>query len=138
MEPTDLLLGKMLGELYRMQRKLGMPCGASDTHVFGLLNGFEDSIESELEAIGQVPKHHVRQVVGVLDEIWSDPARRQEFTGFYDIEDRLEDEGVDRAQAIKILMYLKSRGQFDELIQAMDSSGSPTECRGLNLGEFDR
>ena len=39
-------LGKLLGEVYRIQRHLEMPNAPDEATVYGLLNGMEVEIES--------------------------------------------------------------------------------------------
>ena len=34
---TNRLLGKLLGETYRLQRKMGVPVSATEQRIFGLL-----------------------------------------------------------------------------------------------------
>lgn len=55
------------------------------------------------------------------------------FKGFYDIERELQEAGVDRAQAIRILTFFQANGQFQELIAKMDTSHSPSECRTFRV-----
>ncbi len=70
---TKILLGKILGEVYRIEKRFpNMACPASQGQIYGLLNGFEDAIEQELEMTGSVPKEHVEIVANVLDEIYLD------------------------------------------------------------------
>ncbi|MEN8131689.1 MAG: hypothetical protein ABFS45_16175 [Pseudomonadota bacterium] len=133
-----LFLGKMLGEIYRMERANdNVACHVRSAHIYALLNGFEHAIDRELEMIGYVSKEKLKAVMDVLDPIWADRERLEKFKGFYDIERKLSAKGVDRGDAIAILTYLKANGQFTEIIDKMDSSHSPTECRTFELSDWD-
>jgi len=128
------LLGKILAETYRIQRRTpGFAVGVDDAHIYGLQNGFEHVIERELEGIGTITKREFDHVGDVLDLYDSDPAKLAAFKGFYDIEGELKAGGVDRLKAIQILTYLNANGQFDALIRKMDSDHSPSECRKFDL-----
>ncbi len=136
---TKILLGKILGEIYKIEKRLpDMTCPATQGQIYGLLNGFENAIEDELEMTGFVSKEHVEIVGNVLDEIWLDKEKLNSFKGFYDIERRLSSMGVDRGQANKILRYFNADNRFVEIIAKMDTSDSPSESRRFNLSEFDK
>lgn len=135
---TKLLFGKILGEIYRIQRVSDeIACPAIPGQIFALLNGFEDAVDKEIEMMGSITKEQVRAVMDVLDPIWMDREKLANFKGFYDIENELQRRGVDRVDAISILTYLKANHQFEEIIDKMNSSGSPTECRRFELSEWD-
>jgi hypothetical protein len=133
-----VLLGKILGEIYRLQRgNEDVSCPASDSHIFALLNGFEGAINEELNRIGFVTEAEVRAVMDVLEPIWLDKEKLDAFKGFYDIEHKLEAVGVGRSKAIGILKFLHANQQFTDVIKKMDTSGSPIECRTFELDEWD-
>ncbi|MGZ4977010.1 MAG: hypothetical protein ACXV8O_07655 [Methylobacter sp.] len=135
---SKLLLGKILGEIYRIQRSSEeVSCPASDCQIYALLNGFEDAVNQELEMIGFISSDQVRSVVDVLEPIWQDVEQLKAFKGFYDIERELQNRGVDRSAAIRVLKYLKANNQFIDIIGKMDSSGSPSECRRFDLSDWD-
>jgi hypothetical protein len=135
-DTNALLLGKLLAEVYRVQRKLEIPT-ADDATIYGLRNGFETVVAEELERIGFVSKAQVKHVMDVLDPIWQDPTKLVAFKGFYDIERELESGGVDRTTAIAVLTYLNAHGQFTDVIAKMDTSGSPGECRKFDLSKWE-
>lgn len=136
---TKRLFGRLLGEVFRIQRSLpDLACAASDAQIYGLLNGFEDSLNEILERTGDISAEKVKAVMDVLEPIWADADKLKSFKGFYDIERELEQRGVDRSDAIAILRYLKANHQFTDVIEKMDSSHSPTECRRFELTEWDR
>ena len=137
-QQTKTLLGKLLGEIYRIEKRTqSMPCPVDDSRVFGLVNGFETAIDEELESIGFVTGDQVDAVADALEPYFLSPEKLAHFKGFYDIEDELESRGVDRATALAIITYFNMRGQFSSVISKMDSSGSPTECRTFEPSEFD-
>ena len=135
-DTNALLLGKLLAEVYRVQRKLEIPT-ADDATIYGLRNGFETVVAEELERIGFVSKAQVKHVMDVLDPIWQDPTKLAAFKGFYDIESELESGGVDRSTAIAVLTYLNAHGQFTDVIAKMDTNHSPGECRKFVLSKWE-
>lgn len=138
MDETKLLLGKLLGEVYRLQNNAGVRSDVGKAQIYGLLNGFENCIAHELEMIGFIPKEKVDAVGGVLEEYFNDDKKLESFKGYYDIEHALEDRGVDRSEAIRILTYFNAGHQFSSVIAKMDSPGSPSECRTFKLNEFEK
>jgi hypothetical protein len=135
-DTNAVLLGKLLAEVYRVQRKLEIPT-ADDATIYGLRNGFETVVAEELERVGFVSKAQVKHVMDVLDPIWQDPTKLAAFKGFYDIERELESGGVDRSTAIAVLTYLNAQGQFTDVIAKMDTHGSPGECRTFVLSKWE-
>ena len=136
---TKLLLGKLLGEVYRIQKNNeDITCSVENAQIYGLLNGFETAIDYELEIMGHITNEQLTAVSKVLMPIFNDKEKLNEFQGFYDIEDELKSLGVDRVEAIKILTYFKAKNQFISIIEKMDSSGSPSECRKFDLYERDK
>ncbi len=137
MDTNKMLLGKILGEIYRLQKKIGVPHSASDPHIYGLLNGFESVIDEQIEKIGWVSKEQFNHTISVLTPYWKDENKLADFKGFYDIESELEDGGVSRGVAIQILSYLYANNQFTDVINKMNSSDSPSECRTFKMNEWD-
>jgi hypothetical protein len=137
MEGDDLkrFLGRLLGETYRVQRKLGLPQSVNDATLYGLLNGMENVIDDELELMGWVTTEQAEHLLRVLDRVEQDPKRKAAFKGFYEIEKELAEGGVDRLAAITILRWAKAAGKFQELIGRMDSADSPEECRRFDLDD---
>lgn len=136
---TKRLFGRLLGEVFRIQKAIPqLSCAASDAQIYGLLSGFEGAVDEILERTGDISAEKVKAVMDVLEPIWSDEERLKKFKGFYDIERELQQHGVDRSDAIAILTYLKANHQFTDVIEKMDSSYSPSECRRFELTEWDR
>ncbi|HCB12101.1 MAG TPA: hypothetical protein DEP36_00820 [Gammaproteobacteria bacterium] len=136
---TKRLFGRLFGEVFRIQKAMpDVACAVSDAQIYGLLNGFEDAINELLERTGDISAEKVKAVMDMLEPIWADEEKLKNFTGFYGIERALQQQGVDRSDAIAILRYLKANHQFTDVIEKMDSSDSPTECRRFELTEWDR
>ena len=131
-----LLLGKILGEIYRIQRKIGIATEGKDV-AFGLRRGFESVLEDTFRDIGGVSTAQLQAVDSVLGEYFADPAKLAEFTGFYEIEPKLAALGVDRGTAMTIMTYQKATGRYDSVLDKMDCSGSPHQCRTFELDRWD-
>lgn len=134
MEPeTKLFLGKLLGEVYCLQR-LVQPknCAASEATTYGLLNGIESVID---ECIPDefITSADINTVADTLEPYFN---QSKQLKGYYDIEHNLETQGVDRVKAIKVLTYFKAKGQFSFVIKIIEdgatNGGSPIE-----LGHLD-
>lgn len=132
----ELLLGKILGEIYRMQRHVGMATEGPAVS-YALCHGFEHVLADTFREIGGISKAQVGAVNSVLDEYFDDPEKLEAFRGFYEIEYKLERLGVCRGTAITILKYMKATGRYDPMLNKMDCSGSPGECRTFELGKWD-
>jgi hypothetical protein len=100
---TKTILGKLLGEVFRIQKRTGVPT-YSDGTIYGLLNGVEPAIDSVINEISFVSTELVDRAAKVLQPIFDDPAKLAAFNGFYDIEHELQDAGIDRGTAIQIFL----------------------------------
>ncbi len=133
-----VFLGKILGEIYRIQNNTeGFSCFAEPSQIFGLLNGFETVIDEEIKSVGFISSEKLKAVTKILDEYWDDQKKEADFKGFFDIEPKLLESGIKRGEASQILKYLKAEGLYITLIDKMDSTNSPSECRTFDLGELD-
>lgn len=136
-----LLLGKILGETYRIQKRTkGMVCSASNQTIYGLVNGIESAVNDELRSLKEadLSQDNVDKVSAILDEIYIDPEEMAKVTGYYSIQNKLNDAGIDRGQALKIITYFNEGGMFEELIAKMNSSNSPIECKTFDVKSEDR
>ena len=131
------VFGKVLGEIYRIQNRLEISNGISSAKIYGLLNGFERTIDEEIENIGWTSDHTQDQVETILDKYFSDEKLLKKFKGYYDIDSELKHENIDRMTAIRVIKMLKEEGRFITLINKMDSSDSPVECRTFNLYNWE-
>ena len=133
---SSVLFGKILGEIYRVQRASDVVvCPASQGRIYALLNGFEGAVERELEVVGTISDTQVKAVIDILLAVWQDKNRLNHFKGYYDLEADLQRRNISREQAIKIFTYLKANHQFVDLIERMNSSHSPSECKTFDLDE---
>jgi hypothetical protein len=70
---TKLLLGRLLGELYSTRRVLTGGSRVGDATIYGLLNGFETTIDEQMALTGHVSAEQVRHVEEVLNPYFHDP-----------------------------------------------------------------
>jgi len=133
---SRVLFGKILGEIYRFQRASDVVvCPASQGRIYALLNGFEGAVERELEVVETISDTQVKAVTDILLVVWQDKNRLNHFKGYYDLEADLQRRNISREQAIKIFTYLKANHQFVDLIERMNGSHSPSECKNFDLDE---
>jgi hypothetical protein len=131
-------LGKILGEIYRLQMHTNeMACGATKQRIFGLLHGIEEAIDEELETIGWVSNVDIQRVTDALEKFYPEDEKIAKFKGFYDIESGLRSLGLSRGQISQVIKYFKAGECYLELIEKMDSTNSPSECRKFRESEFD-
>jgi hypothetical protein len=131
-----IFLAKILGEIYRIQKRIkDLPCSATDSHIYGLLKGFEDSINLELD-YELITKQEVSKVSNILNEIWIDDEKLKNFKGYYDIESEFEKLNIPRWKIILILTKLKSEDRYTRLLEKMDSNNSPGECRKFDIESY--
>ena len=131
---NKILLGKILGEIYRLQRESrNVQCFANKARIYALLHGFEIAIDEELEEIGFVTTEQVNAVNDVLSSIVTNEDLNERFKGYYDIEDNLKEMDIDRPTATKILKFFNAQGSFADLIKRMDSRDSPVECKNFDI-----
>ena len=101
--------------------------------IYGLINGIEVVIDEELEKTELIQKDFYNTLSHTLSEINRNEKERNEFRGYYDIENKLGWEHSERGKAHVVLTYMKSMGRFVELINKMDSADSPDEMRNFDL-----
>lgn len=139
MDENKLVFAKILGEIYRTQKRIDKNlCNVSDARIYGLLNGVQRVVNEELENMNFVSENHERFMVGVLNEYFTDPNKLQNLKGYYDIEDELESVGIDRSTAITILTLLQEEGRFTNVIAKFNSSGSPVECKTFEIEDYEK
>ncbi|TYA10913.1 hypothetical protein FRY98_24395 [Paenibacillus faecis] len=135
---TKLTLGKILGEIYRIQKhSKSVICPVGNDTIFGLLNGFEETLEREIESLELISSEEVAFVSRVLNKYFTDEQKLNDFNGYYDIEAELEERGIDRIKAKRIITMFKAEGRFLKVIEKMDSSGSPAECRTFEIPDYE-
>lgn len=135
---TKVVFGKILGEIYRLQRAGGLPVPSDQGRIYGLLNGIEQAIDEELTSVGFISNAQISHAQAVLDRYFYDEDKLDAFQGFYDVEAELERGGVDRGDAIPILRYFLASGRYVDLIEKMNGKGSPIECKDFSLDEWSK
>lgn len=60
-----LALGRIIGNLYKIQREQGV--NVSEAKVFGLLNGFQEEIDNELDNLEFYSNEKINLVCDELD-----------------------------------------------------------------------
>lgn len=110
-----LVLGKMLGEVYRIQRAQGI-CQISDSRIFGLLNGIEEEVEAEINGLESISKSQVEVVRDYLTPYYNKEIDLEELPSFLHARLELEREGISHSDLIIILKYLKSKNSYVEEI----------------------
>lgn len=135
---TKIAFGKILGEIYRLQRAQGLVVGADEGRVYGLLNGIEQAIDEELNSVGFISNEKTDHAQQVLNVYLYDESKLDDLDGFYDIEMALEKGGVDRSDAISIFRYFLASRRYVDAINKMDSGNSPIECKDFALRDWDR
>jgi len=134
---TKLFLGKILGEVYRMQKRAEVPVPVADDTLYGLLNGFEFVIDEMLADLGHVTHEQLSAMEEVLDRYYKDPVALANLKGFYDIEDELKQRGISRGKAITLIKYFRAGEHFTAVLDKFDTSNSPGEVRDPRPGECD-
>lgn len=124
------LFGYLLGEIFRIQKKLGN-CNVSDATIFGLLNGMEDVLREVEARVPIISDGLVKKAADILQPYLDDPARP--LSGYYQIEKELEVAGIDRGRAIVIFTYFKAAGFYPGVLEKLNSAESPIECKTFDL-----
>lgn len=127
---TKFFLGKLLGETYRIQKHLNMNT-ASDSRIYGLVQGIESEIDAEMGELSPISDKDVSAMDAILNDWWGN--KRDEFTGYYSIEPEIKAAGIDRATANRIISLFLSQEKFVEIIVKMDSQNSPIESKHFEI-----
>ena len=129
MHQNKLFFGKLLGEVYRTQKALKV-CNVDGATIFGLLNGFEDVINEQVEHRG-ITSEQAEIVTTVLAKYW--PDNLEKATG-YVIEGELKVKNIHRATARKVFIYLLEKGDFTELLAKIGTGhDAPADFHHLTL-----
>lgn len=131
------LFGKLLGEVYRTQSRLGH-AAVSEGVVYGLVNGVEIAIDEEIRRLAKISKEDYQRAADIFNKYYLNEEKLEKVKGYYDLENELINAGLDRGKMITIVTYMKAEGVFIELIEKFDSSNSPSEMRNFDLHEYDQ
>lgn len=133
-QQTKAFMGKLLGEVYRIQRHLGLPNGPSKGEIYGLLNGVEYEIDKQLEHIGFVTTQQLEAADNILNEHDQREAKLDDHSGVYGLERELGAAGIGRGEAMVIYKYFKANGSFQSLIERLNrSSHAPSELQDSSI-----
>ncbi|WP_338705237.1 hypothetical protein [Priestia aryabhattai] len=117
-QETKLALGKILGEIYRLQRAQGI-LQVPEEKVFGLLNGFEETLNGELAGLDFISEAEVEIVADYFDPYWKYKKGLEELPNQKSIELELERLGVRKGNFGTILKYLYANNRFTEEIDKL-------------------
>ncbi|SDY84008.1 hypothetical protein [Thermoactinomyces sp. DSM 45892] len=109
--------GKLLGEIYRIQKALGIPNECSDHHVYGLQHGMEPSIRAIWEEYDFISVDEIVIVDELFDEIES--GNHKDVTSEEVLLDILESRGLPESKGRKVLQYYKLGGFYKERFDAL-------------------
>ena len=123
---TKRFLGKVLGEVYRLQRRLAPSLPSVDgAVVYGLLHGFEHVIEDELDRIGWISSETVEAARLILERLRDG---KQQMT-LDEVIAAFEQSAISRHEAIRLLAYFAeyTDGGLVDFVNALDSAEVATE-----------
>lgn len=138
-QETKLLLGRMLGEVLSLRRALGLENRVGPAEVYGLLHGFERTVEDMLPETVITGEMEDR-MANILDHYFMDADKLATFRGYYDMEPAIKAAGISRHEAIVILTKFRLEGRFVDVIDKIEGGrdgGSPSELLNLAPSEFD-
>ena len=139
-QETKIFFGKILGEIYRLQKYFSF-CSAtysvSNAKIYGLLNGIEREINLEVQEIGFISEEKVLAVENILIEYLKDENKLKNFKGYQDLEGQFKQKNIEKFAAITILKYLYTQSRFYPIIEKLDSTNSPIEFQNIELDEYD-
>lgn len=125
---TKFALGKILGEIYKIQRHLNIPVPLHDYEVYGLLKGMEDVVDMRIQNIEYISQDKIDRVVSVLNKHFQNPGQTN-LSGYFAIKDELEEGGFEIAQgeAVSIMQYIKAQHSFEDIIDGLHLNLEPIE-----------
>jgi len=129
---TKLLFGRLLGEIYRLQRRQDesmVPAGPGE--IYGLIQGFDWVVDQVLETFGTVTEKDLKAVADLFDHLEENPMKLKKLTGFYDIEEQLSARGINREKAMALFTYFRAGDKFAAVLDALDRGNSPGELQRL-------
>jgi hypothetical protein len=115
-----LFEAKLLGEIYRIQKHLGIYNG-TDGRIYGLLNGVQEDIEAEIENLKFISNEEVNLVCDELDPYYKGEKDLSEMPNYKELEMKLERKGLHRDKLISILEYLYLNERYTVEIEKLKS-----------------
>ena len=137
---NKILFGKILGEIYRLQKSFSFgnaSYSVSNARLYGLLNGIEREINSEIQEIGFISEEEVSAVESILTEYLEDANKLKTLKGYQDLEKPFKQKKIKKSVAITILKYLYTQSRFSPIIEQLDNTNSPIEFQNFELDEYD-
>jgi hypothetical protein len=116
-----LILGKLLGETYRIQKAQGN-LEISDSKIFGLVNGIEEAIETELDQLELISNKQMAIVMNYLDQYYNGD---KELPTFVNVRLALEQKGISHGTLIDIFKYLKAGSRYNSVIDKLGNYELP-------------
>lgn len=110
-------LGKVIGEIYRSQKANG-DVNVSDSHIYGLLNGFEDSVNKEFSTEFTISSAKVETVSQYFYPFYTGERDVAELNSFNARMD-LERQGISESEYHQILKFLKAEGRYEIEIEKL-------------------
>ncbi len=126
MDSQMILLGRILGEVYRLQER----SDKDDAQVFGLRNGMEYAIEQELLEIGFVSKSDTQAIEDALDELDKRHRQGSGAADYYSFESGLTSRGIGRSAILVVFEYLLRDSRFADVIHALAEGHAAIEIKG--------
>lgn len=110
-----LALGKILGETYRTQKAQGST-QISDSKIFGLINGIEEAINTELGDLELISNKQLDIVMSYMDKYYNGD---EELPNFTTVRLALEQKGISHGTLIDIFKYLKAGERYTPVIDKL-------------------
>lgn len=136
---TKKMFGIFLGETLEIKTILkGKKLDKSErATLYALKNGFESVINDYLDEDWYITIEEEKIVANVLTPYFNNEEKLNELKGFYDIEPELEEKGISRLKALAIMKYYYAKGSFISVLNKMDTTHSPQECRTFEISDYD-
>lgn len=111
-DELKITLGKLLGETYRVQKEQGI-ARVDDGRIYGLLNGFEEAIESEFGELDLISNEQISIVSDYLMPYYNGEKSTEDLPNFLHLRMDLERQGISHGRLIQIFKYLKATSRFN-------------------------
>ncbi|OES43852.1 hypothetical protein [Domibacillus iocasae] len=107
-----LTLGKVLGELYEIQKQQGIN-KVDNGHIYGLLHGFEEALKKEFENLNFISQEKVEAVSQYFSSFIKAGTETDDLPPFDSMRSQMEKQGMDQEQFITILRYLNASDRLN-------------------------
>ncbi|WP_281976056.1 hypothetical protein [Halobacillus litoralis] len=127
-QEQKLVLGKILGETYRLQKEQGI-CQETDATIFGLLNGFEETLNAQMTNLGIITVDEVEKVADYFSTYWKGEEKLDDLPSYKTVQMSMERHGIREHKFGQILKYLYACNRFTVEIEKLG--------RNMKLSEYD-